>query len=82
MLLYNQKEGNKNPNKRKKEVTKMKKRVEKIIKKFNDWKENELIHKEWESEDYDNVTVYEDVEGDIICIERDANGNIVEAWEE
>ena len=60
----------------------MKKRVEKIIKKFNDWKENELIYKEWESEDYDNVTVYEDVEGDIICIERDANGNIVDAWEE
>lgn len=60
----------------------MKKKVEKIIKKFNDWKENELIYKEWESEDYDNVTVYEDVEGDIICIERDANGNIVDAWEE
>ena len=60
----------------------MKKKVEKIIKKFNNWKENELIYKEWESEDYDNVTVYEDVEGDIICIERDANGNIVDAWEE
>lgn len=60
----------------------MKKRVEKIIKKFNDWKENELIYKEWKSEDYDNVTVYEEVNGDIICIERDANGNIVDAWEE
>ena len=60
----------------------MKKRIEKIIKKFNDWKENELIYKEWESEDYDNVTVYEDVAGDIFCIERDANGNIVDAWEE
>lgn len=60
----------------------MKKKIEKIIKKFNDWKENELIYKKWESEDYDNVTIYEDVEGDIICIERDANGNIVDAWEE
>ena len=60
----------------------MKKRVEKIIKKFNGWKENELIYNEWESEDDENVTVYEDVEGDIICIERDANGNIVDAWEE
>ena len=60
----------------------MKKKVEKIIKKFNDWKENELIYKTWKSEDYDNVTVYEDVEGDIICIERDAKGNIVDAWEE
>ena len=60
----------------------MKKRVEKIIKKFNGWKENELIYNEWESEDDENVTVYEDVEGDIICIERDVNGNIVDAWEE
>lgn len=60
----------------------MKKAIEKIIKKFNDWKENERIYDEWESEDDENVTVYEDVEGDIICIERDANGNIVDAWEE
>ena len=60
----------------------MKKNVQKVINKFQNWKENNLIYKEWESEDYDNVMIYEDVNGDIICIEKDKNGNIIDAWEE
>lgn len=64
------------------EKKKMKKNVQKVINKFQNWKENNLIYKEWESEDYDNVMIYEDVNGDIICIEKDKNGNIIDAWEE
>lgn len=60
----------------------MKKTAIKTIAKYNKWVEEDSIYNEWESEDDENVTVYEDVEGDIICIERDAKGNIVDAWEE
>ena len=36
---------------------------------------------EWEDEDYEDTTVYENVNGDLIVIQRDENGNIVDAWE-
>ena len=60
----------------------MKKRVQKIVEKLQDFKKTNFIYKEWEHEDYDNVTVYEDLNGDIYCIEKDENGNIIDAWED
>ena len=55
--------------------------MKKIINKYNNWVANNDIYNEWEHEDYDNVTVYENIDGDIICIERDNNGEIIDAWE-
>lgn len=60
----------------------MKKTAQKIMKKYNEWVAEDRIHKTWEHEDYEEVTVYEDIDGDIICIERDTNGTVVDAWEE
>lgn len=60
----------------------MKKKAIKAMKKYLQWVEDDFIHTEWEHEDYENVMVYEDVNGDIICIERDENNNIIDAWEE
>jgi hypothetical protein len=65
-----------------KEITTMKKTVKKIINKYNEWVADDFIHTEWEHEDYENTTVYENINGDIIVIERDEDGNIVDAWEE
>ena len=54
----------------------------KAINKYNEWVAEDRIHKTWTHEDYDDVTVYEDVNGNIICIERNAKGTIVDAWTE
>jgi hypothetical protein len=60
----------------------MKKTAKKIVNKYNEWVTDDFIHDEWEHEDYENTTVYENINGDIIVIERDEDGNIVDAWEE
>ena len=75
MLYYNQKEGNKPEEK---EIKIMKK----IIEKYNEWMLNDFIYKAWESEDEENVMIYENIAGDVICIEHDENGEIIDAWEE
>ena len=59
----------------------MKKTAKKIINKYNEWIADNLIYAEWEDEDYENATVYENVNGDALVIQRDENGNIVDAWE-
>ena len=59
----------------------MKKATKKIVNKYNEWLADNLIYTEWEDEDYENTTVYENVNGDVIVIQRDENGNIVYAWE-
>ena len=59
----------------------MKKTAKKIINKYNEWLADNLIYTEWEDEDYENATVYENVNGDVLVIQRDENGNIVDAWE-
>ena len=59
----------------------MKNAVKKIVAKYNEWVANDEIYKTWESEDYDNAMVYENVEGDVIAIEYDENGKIIDAWE-
>lgn len=57
-------------------------KAQKAIRFYNEMVEDDMIHKIWEHEDHDNVMVYEDVNGDIVCLERDANGEIVDAWTE
>ena len=59
----------------------MKKTAKKIANKYNEWLADNLIYTEWEDEDYENTTIYENVNGDLIVIQRDENGNIVDAWE-
>ena len=49
--------------------------------KYNQWMKEHPIDSSWKSEDYENTTVYEAINGDILCVERDVNGNIVDAWE-
>lgn len=53
-----------------------------IINEYNEWIEDNNIRNSWVHEDYENVMVYQSKSLDIICIRRDANGNIVEAWME
>ncbi len=60
----------------------MKKTAQKIVKRYNEWIAEDRIYKTWEHEDYEDVMVYEDINADIICIQRDANGTIVDAWAE
>lgn len=57
------------------------KKVEKAIDKYNYWIEHDMIAYEWENEDYDNTMNYEDINGNVIAVERDENDNIVYAWE-
>ena len=59
----------------------MKKSVIKVVEKYNLWVANNRIYQSWENEDYDNTINYEDVNGDIISIERNTKGEIVDAWE-
>ena len=59
----------------------MKKAAKKIVDKFYDEAAAGEIYTEWEDEDYDNATAYENVNGDVLVIQRDENGKIVDAWE-
>ena len=58
----------------------MTKKAQKAIRFYNEMVEDDMIHKTWTHEDYKDVTVYEDVNGDIVCIQRDENDQIVDAW--
>jgi hypothetical protein len=58
------------------------KRTEKVMREFTEWVESDYIYKSWTHEDYEDVTVYENLNGDIICIRRDENGKVLEAWME
>ena len=85
MIQYNQVK--KELNKEKEINTKMKltkrelKELKKVIDKYNYWIEHDMIMYEWENEDYDNTMNYEDINGNVIAVERDENDNIVYAWE-
>jgi hypothetical protein len=75
-------ETSKTEREKKKMKKKMNKKTQKLVENIQRWKENNFIYKEWEHEDYDNVMVYEDINGFIYCIEKDENGNIIDAWED
>ena len=53
-----------------------------VMREYFDWVMDDLIHTEWIHEDYENVTVYESIDGDIICIERNEHNEITDAWKE
>lgn len=55
--------------------------MKKALKKYRQWVKNNSIVDSWDHEDYDNTIVYEDINGDIVCIQRDNEGNIVDAWD-
>ena len=59
----------------------MKKVAKKIINKYNEWVTDDFIYTEWKDEDFDNATVYENINGDVLDIQREENGEIVDAWE-
>ncbi len=52
------------------------------MREFAEWVENDRIYATWTHEDYEDVTVYEDVNADIICIRRNEKGEVIEAWME
>lgn len=59
-----------------------KKKMMNTINEFNEWIAFDYIYKSWTHEDYEDVTVYENRSGNIICIQRDNNGKIIDAWTE
>lgn len=52
-----------------------------MMNKYNDWMTTHTVDSYWTSEDYNNTTVYEAVDGDILCVERNTKGTIVDVWE-
>jgi hypothetical protein len=60
----------------------MTKKAQRAIRFYNEMIEENRINDAWEHEDYDNVMVYKDVNGNIVCVERNANGEIIDAWTE
>jgi isocitrate dehydrogenase len=60
----------------------MTKKAQKAVKFYNEMVADDMVHTTWTHEDYDDVTVYEDVNGDIVCVQRNEKGEIVDAWTE
>jgi hypothetical protein len=53
-----------------------------VMREYFDWIMDGLIYNQWIHEDYENVTVYASINGDIICIERNEYNEITDAWKE
>lgn len=60
----------------------MTKKAQKAVKIYNEMVADDMVRKTWTHEDYDDVTVYEDVNGDIVCLQKNEKGKIVDAWVE
>lgn len=56
--------------------------MKKTMEKYNKWVREDSIIEITIHEDYDDITYYTDVNGDMICIQRDEHGNIIDAYEE
>ena len=56
--------------------------TEKAMKEFAEWIELDYIYNSWTHEDYEDVIVYESRSANIICVRRDENGKVLEAWME
>ena len=46
----------------------MKKAAKKIVNKYNEWVADNFIYTEWEDEDYENATVYENVNEPLLLL--------------
>ena len=53
-----------------------------VVREYFDWIMDDLIYTQWTHADYENVIVYESINGDIICIERNEHNEITDAWKE
>lgn len=60
----------------------MTKKAQKAVKVYNEMVADDMVYKTWAHEDYDDVTVYEDINGDIVCLQRNEKGEIIDAWVE
>jgi hypothetical protein len=47
---------------------------------LQEWMENKNIRSTWKHEDYDDVMVYQNKTLNVICVKRDADGNVLDAW--
>lgn len=47
---------------------------------LQEWMENSNIRSTWKHEDYDDVMVYQNKSLNIICVKRDTDGNVLDAW--
>lgn len=56
--------------------------TEATMKEFAEWIELDYIYDSWTHEDYEDVIVYESQSGNIICIRKDENCEVLEAWME
>lgn len=60
----------------------MTKTAKKVMEKYNEWIAEDRIERVENHPDYDDITCYFDNYDDMICIQRDENGNIIDAYEE
>ncbi len=60
----------------------MTKKAQKAIKFYNEMIADDMVYKTWVHEDYDDVMVYEDVNGNIVCLQKNENGEVIDAWTE
>jgi hypothetical protein len=58
----------------------MTKKTAKAIQFYNEMLADNVVHSTWTHEDYEDTTVYEDINGDIVCVRRNEAGEIIEAW--
>jgi hypothetical protein len=58
----------------------MTKRTIRAIQFYNEMLADDMVYSTWTHEDYDDTTVYEDINGDIVCVRRNEAGEIIEAW--
>ena len=56
--------------------------TERSMRELAEWVELDYIYNSWTHEDYENVTVYESRSGNIICVRKDENNKVLEAWME
>lgn len=55
---------------------------EHALSELQEWMESNNIRNTWEHEDYEDVTVYQNKSLDIICVKRNVDGNVLDAWVE
>jgi hypothetical protein len=60
----------------------MTKTAKKVMEKYNKWVADNCIIREEIHPDYDDITCYFDNYDDMIGIQRDENGNVIDAYEE
>lgn len=60
----------------------MTKITKKVMEKYNEWVAENRIARVEKHPDYNDITCYFDNYDDMICIQKDKNGNIIDTYEE